>query len=136
MTDRETGDKVSRAKELYRMICAGKMTDGADVRTVLSELEEIVGKDFGNTQQFHYYVAEYIKRKDRVGETMGRRLLRMRRKSKLTQIDLASLLGVDRKTIIRWETDKQTPSEASVLWMNTINEPSGENGTFREKQDE
>jgi DNA-binding transcriptional regulator YiaG len=135
VTDQEVGGKVARAKELYRMICAGKMTDGADVRTVLSELGEIVGKDFGNTQQFHYYVAEYIKRKDRVGETMGRRLLRMRRKSKLTQVELAALLNVDRKTITRWETDKQTPSEGAVLWMNSLNESSGGNGTFKEKQD-
>jgi DNA-binding XRE family transcriptional regulator len=126
--------RVARAKELYRMICAGKMTDGHDVCSVVSELEKIVGKEFNNTQQFHYYVAEYLKRKDRVGETMGRRLLRTRRRAKLTQIELAKILGVDRRTIVRWETTDLTPSAEAVAWMNGPEKPSGGNETFVENR--
>ena len=134
MTDQEVESKVARVKNLYRRICSGRMTDGEDVFQDVSELEKTIGRDFKNTQQFHYYVAEYLKRKDRVGETMGRRLLRMRRRAKLTQIELAKILGVDRRTIVRWETTDLTPSVKAVEWMNAPKESSGGNETFGENR--
>lgn len=130
MTDEETEGRVAKARALYRRICAGRMTAGVEICEVVSALEKIVGKEFKNTQQFHYYVAEYLKRKDRVGETMGRRLLRMRRRAKLTQIELAEILGVDRRTIVRWETTDLTPSAKAVAWMNAAKNPSGGNETL------
>jgi len=46
--------------------------------------------------------------------TLGSRLLAARKAKKLTQVDLASILGVHPKTVGRWELDSQPPEESAV----------------------
>ena len=45
---------------------------------------------------------------------LGKRLKRLRENAKLTQSELASIMGVHRLSIIRWESGQRSPT-ASVL---------------------
>ena len=43
------------------------------------------------------------------GETLGAQLLRRRRELRLRRIDVATILGVDPKTLMWWERDERRP---------------------------
>lgn len=42
-------------------------------------------------------------------ETLGRRIQRLREARHLTQQQLADLVGVDRRSVVNWESDKSRP---------------------------
>jgi len=132
MTEDNT-DSVDRVKELYQIVCSGKLKDGEIAARAVSEIESITGKDFRNTQEFHHQVSDYIKKRDRVKGTIGGNFRRKRVKAKLSQLDMAKQFGVDVRTIRRWECDLMTPSAEALQWLNGENSPSGENRTFGAK---
>ena len=111
-------EQVDWARGLYKSICDQKITDGELGARMVRELEKITGKDFKNTEEFHLYVSEYLKKKGRVQETLGKRLAKARRKRGVSQVDLSKILGVDVRTARRWESDKQTPSQEALQWLN------------------
>lgn len=125
--------KVDRVKELYKLICSERIRDGEIAVKAVSEIERITGKDFKNTVEFHHQVSDFIKRKDVVRGTIGGNFRRKRIKAKLSQIEMAGKLGVDVRTIRRWECDLMTPSPEALQWLNGENGPSGENRTFGAK---
>ncbi len=48
-------------------------------------------------------------------ETVGSRIRYFREQRKLSQTELAALIGVTQKDISRWENDTYTPSFASMM---------------------
>ena len=123
--------EVARAKDLYTIIVNGELEDDEDSvcnRTrIVGELEEITEKQFRTMAEFHREVSAYLARKSRVRETEGGRLRRARRKAKLTIRELADKLGVDKRTMIRWEKNDGPPlSPRAVEWLNRRNSPEGE----------
>jgi DNA-binding XRE family transcriptional regulator len=133
MTVKGATDKVGRVRVLYDMVCSRKITDGEVGARAVGEIEKITGKDIRNTQEFHHYVAEFLIKRTRVAGTLGGNLRRARFKAKMTQVELAKELGVDIRTIKRWETDRATPSPEALQWTNTKKGPYGEKGTFEAK---
>ena len=114
-------------QNLYDIVCGQKWTDGEQRARIVAEIESIIGKQFRNTQEFHYHVADYLKRKRVVNETLGGKMRRARKKAGLTQVELAEKLGVDRRTLIRWERNEQTPSQEALKWADSV-----QNVTFSE----
>ena len=124
-----TEDTITKVKNLYAIICRGEVNDGERAARIVGDLEEAVGKKFKNTQEFHYYIADFLKRKQIINESAGRKFRRLRKKANMTQADAAEKFKVDRRTVIRWENEEQTPSPAALQWLGTENGPSGENVT-------
>jgi transcriptional regulator with XRE-family HTH domain len=54
--------------------------------------------------------------------TAGERLARARKVSGYSQTELASMLGVTPRSVVRWETDKQTASMPVIIAWATITE--------------
>ena len=125
-------DDIEKVNNLYAMICGQKITDGELGARIVFDTEELVGRKFRNTQEFHYYVADFLKRKQVVNETAGRKFRRYRRKEKITQVDAATMFGVDRRTIVRWENNEQMPSKEALKWVESLNGSSPDNVTFDE----
>lgn len=46
--------------------------------------------------------------------TLCRRLIATRREARLSQLDLADRLGVDRSTVVRWESGRIAPKRKDV----------------------
>jgi len=124
-----TEDVIAQVKNLYAIVCRGDINDGERGARLVSELEELVGKKFKNTQEFHYYIADFLKRKQVINESAGRKFRRLRKKGNMTQADASTKFKVDRRTIIRWENEEQTPSPAALQWIGTENGSTGENVT-------
>lgn len=127
-------EEIEKVKNLYAMIVTQQITDGALGAKIVEELEHLVGHEFKTSADFHYYIADFLKRKQIVHESAGRKLARLRKKSKLTQIQLAAQLGVDRRTLIRWENDDGLPSKEALKWIELQNGVSPDNVTFNEKR--
>jgi DNA-binding transcriptional regulator YiaG len=123
---------IEKVKSLYSAVCSQKMTDGESGARCVSEIENIIGKKFRNTQEFHYHVADFLKRKQIINATPGTRMVRLRKKQGLTQNELATKLSVDRRTIARWERDEQLPSQDALKWLDEQNGASPDNVTFGE----
>jgi DNA-binding transcriptional regulator YiaG len=121
-----TDADLDRAKWLYTAICNQTMPDLNDRAQAVRELEKITGKDFRDTSEFHNEVSAFLARKSRVAETIGTRIKRARRRAKMTQSDLAASLGVNRRTLIRWESNEVPPSPAALEWLNSKNGHQGE----------
>lgn len=129
--------EVARAKNLYAIIVNGELGDDEDSVCkrvcIIRELEGITHKEFKNTAELHREVSAFLARKNRVRETEGRRLRRARRKAKLTIRELADKLGVDKRTMIRWEKNDGPPlSTRAVEWLNRQNISTGEKVTLVE----
>lgn len=107
-------------QNLYDIVCGQSWTDGEQGARIVADIESIIGKQFRNTQEFHYHVADYLKRKRVVNETLGGKMRRARKKAGLTQVELAEKLGVDRRTLIRWERNEQTPSQEALKWADSV----------------
>jgi len=127
--------EVERAKRLYAIIVNRELGDDEDSVCkrvcIIRELEAITHKDFRNTAEFHREVSAFLARKSRVRETEGSRLRRARRKAKLPIRELADELGVDKRTIIRWEKNDGPPlSTRAVEWLNRQNISTGEKVTL------
>jgi len=127
--------EVARAKNLYAIIVNGELGDDEDGTCkrvcIIRELEGITHKEFKNTAELHREVSAFLARKSRVRETEGRRLRRARRKAKLTIRELADKLGVDKRTMIRWEKNDGPPlSTRAVEWLNRQNISTGEKVTL------
>ncbi len=65
--------------------------------------------------------------------TLGQKLFDMRKKSGLSQEQVAEKLGVTRQTVSKWETDQTTPDfdkivPISKLYNVSVNELFGEDG--------
>lgn len=111
MTDAQT------VKNLYAVICNGELKDGETAARVVSTIEEIVGKPFRNTTEFHYLVADYLKREGS-GKTTGELVRRKRRGLKWTQAELATHLGVTKRTIINYEANNTPPTNRLLEWLS------------------
>ena len=121
---------IEKVKSLYSLVCSQRLTDGEAAARAVGDIEQLVRKNLRNTQEFHYYVADYLKRKQIINESAGRKFRRYRRKDKMTQVDCAKMFGVDRRTIIRWENDEQLPSKEALKWVESKNGFSPDNVTF------
>lgn len=51
-------------------------------------------------------------------ESFGERLSRLRKKSNLSQEELAELLDVSRQSVSKWENDKAYPEMTRLLYMS------------------
>ena len=127
--------EVARAKDLYGIIVNGELgdnTDGLGKRvSMVQELEKIMHTDFRTAAEFHREVSAFLARKSRVRETEGSRLRRARRKANLPILALADKLGVNKRTIIRWEKNDGPPlSTRAVEWLNRQNISTGEKVTL------
>lgn len=50
-------------------------------------------------------------------ETFGQRLKRIRKAKKLTQVELAKIVGVTNQYISTYEKEKHTPNVATLEWI-------------------
>ena len=108
---------ASVVKNLYAMICNGEVNDGERAARLVSEIEGIVGKSFRNTAEFHYLVADYLKREGS-GKTTGELVRKKRRGMKWTQANLADHLGVTKRTVINYESNNTPPTNRLLEWLN------------------
>ena len=116
-------EMILRTKMLYAAVCRADEPDGELAARYVQELEQITGHQFKNTIEFHHYVSCFLKRKQNIGETLGGKLRRMRKRKKLSQKELSSMFSVTPRTIIRWERDEITPSAEAIKWAeNAQNE--------------
>ena len=110
-----TEEIVERAKSLYSSIVG---RDPGRGMAAISELERITGRQFRNTADFHREMEAFFTRGDRIWEKTGMRIHQARKKARLTQGGLAELLGVHKRTIIRWEKNEISPSPKALEWLN------------------
>jgi len=108
---------VDIVKNLYAAVCNGEINDGERAARAVSTMEEIVGKKFRNTAEFHYLVADYLKREGS-GKTTGELVRRKRRGLKWTQANLADRLGVTKRTVINYESNVTPPTNRLLEWLN------------------
>jgi DNA-binding XRE family transcriptional regulator len=122
-----TPEMVERVRVLYTAICCGMaVSDGQTPVDVIRELERTVGRSFRTTAEFHDEVSAFLGHKGRIGEMVGVRLKRARRKAKLTQGALARLLGVTCRAVTRWESNEMAPLPRALEWLNGQNGHQGE----------
>lgn len=112
-----TGQDVDVVKALYAIVCNGDIDDGERAARVVAELEGMTGKPFRNTAEFHYRVADCLKRMS-CGKTIGHMTKAKRRAAKWTQADLAAHLGVTKRTVINYESNETPPTKRLLEWLS------------------
>lgn len=122
---------AQKVDRLYRILClsgTGVMCDCWDCVhervKMVGKLEEIIGKPFRNTAEFHYLVGEYLKK--RSGKTTGQLIKVKRRAAKWTQTNLADHLGVTKRTVINYESNATPPTKRLLEWLNADGGHMGE----------
>lgn len=115
-------------KNLYAMVCNGEVNDGERAARIVAQMEEIVGKPFRSTTEFHYLVADYLKREGS-GKTTGELVRKKRRGLKWTQANLADHLGVTKRTIINYEANNTPPTKRLLEWLNVDEAHMGKSET-------
>lgn len=56
-----------------------------------------------------------VKRKRRLGGSIGERIAQLRKEADMTQAGLAELLGVDKTAVSHWETGASRPDLSRVM---------------------
>jgi len=115
-----TKTDLEKVKDLYTIICNGEIPDRHIDRRVniVAELERLTNRNFRNTVEFHYLIADYIKRQEGKKLSLGEQTRKKRRSLGWTQTDLAHHLGVTKRTVINYEANNTAPSQKLVEWLN------------------
>lgn len=137
LDDLRTRKRVLAPKEikaLYDRICSG--SSWLDVRA----LEIATGREFGSTAEFHRSMQGYFSRRltGKPARTLstGAQIKRKRQALRLSQKQLADLLGATKRTVARWERNKHGSSPKALKWLNAQDAQgaaNGKNGLYGEK---
>lgn len=121
-------------KALYDRICSG--SSWLDVRA----LEIATGREFRSTEEIHRTMQGYFSRRltGKPARTLsaGAQIKRKRKALRLSQKQLAELLGTAKMTVARWERNKHEPSPKALKWLNAQDAQgpaNGKNGLYGEK---
>jgi len=112
MTDKE------RAQRFYELINGGWFGDYEEstYRRFLAvrELENITGKQFNNTEDFHRKMERYLR-----GENSFNQLRDARKAKGWSLTELGIHLGISKQAVHQMETGKRPYGEKALKWLKT-----------------
>lgn len=88
---------------------------------LVRHLENLLRIQFENTRGFRRKIENYLKNYEIRKGTAGDRIKKARKKSRLTQKELAKMLGYKTHvTILNYEKGKRYPDEKVFQWLNVV----------------
>lgn len=118
-------EDIGEARRLYQDVLSWKDGRGCDTScyevdrriAIIRRLEELTKCGFPCTEDLHSSVKALLSKSSLI-ESFGQQLRKLRKARGLTQLGLARLLGISRKSVNLYEKNKRIPDSRTLDWLN------------------